>query len=107
MNEYIKNLVYNAHACLSIKDPKDKGVIDEAIDLLDSVDLLVIKPETKDIIVKKKGIVEKEMIKQEQEIKNIPDPIGFRKEELKIKKWKLKEYISFYNTLNVEGHFGD
>lgn len=107
MNEYIRNLIYNAHACLSIKDPKDRKLLEEAIDLLDSVDLLVIKTETKELIDKKKAQVEKEVIKQEQDIKNIPDPIGFRKEELKILKWKLKEYISFYNSLNVEGHFGD
>lgn len=107
MNEYIKNLIYNAHSCLSIKDPKDKNVLQEAIDLLESVNLLVIKEETKQIIKKKQDQIDKEIAKQEDVIKNITDPIGYRKEEMKNLKWKLKELISFYNSLNVEGHFGD
>jgi len=103
-NEYIQNLIYEAHAHLMIRDPKDKKRINEAIELLDNIDILA-KEETKSQIKTKKTKIENDFNKLQEDIKKINDPFGHSKGELDNLKWKLKSYISMYNTLNRDNMF--
>jgi len=105
VNEYIRNLIYEAHACLSIGDPKQKKIVSGAIEMLDNIDVLVTDEDIKSKIGLKKSKVEEAFNKTQDDIKKITDPFGHSKEELKNLKWKLKEYISFYNKLNSENTF--
>jgi len=106
VNEYIRNLIYEAHSCLAITDQKKKGIIESAIEMLDNIDVLVTDEDIKGKISLKKTSVEEKFNKTKDDIKKIPDPFGQGKEELKNLKWKLKEYISFYNKLNSDNVFG-
>ncbi|NIQ88077.1 MAG: hypothetical protein GWN93_02900 [Deltaproteobacteria bacterium] len=106
VNDYIRNLIYEAHSCLAIMDHKKKEVIKSAIEILDNIDVLVTDEDTKGKISLKKTSVEEQFNKTKEDIKKIPDPFKQGKEELKNLKWKLKEYISFYNKLNSDNVFG-
>lgn len=105
VDEYIKNMIYEAHVCLSVHDPKEKKIIQRAIEMLDNIDVLITDDDIKNKINIKKSKVEDAFNKTQDDIKKITDPFGHSKEELKNLKWKLKEYISFYNRLNNENVF--
>ena len=106
VSEYIKNTIYEAHSCLRVNDPKHKDIILEALEMLNNLDVLATDDEARNIIADKKQKVENSFNKQQDDIKKIGDPFGHSKEEMKNLRWKLKEYISFYNRLNMDNRFG-
>lgn len=103
-NEYIQSIIYEAHAHLMIREPKEKNRIKEAIELLNNIDILA-REDVQEQLKTKKIKIDNDFNKLEEDIKKITDPFGHKKGELDNLKWQLKSYISLYNTLNNDNVF--
>jgi len=100
MNDFIHGIINEAHACLISGDEK---LFEKGIDMLDSINLRVVEKDLVDKINTKKSQVDKKYGDDLKTIKgNEPDPMKQRSDVIRLKKWQLSEYISFYDRLNKE-----
>jgi len=100
MNDFIHGIINEAHACLI---SGDEQLLGKGIDMLDSIKLRVVEKDLVDKINVKRSQVDKKFGDDLKTIKsNEPDPMKQRSDVIRLKKWQLSEYISFYDRLNKE-----
>lgn len=100
MNDFIHGIINEAHACLI---SGDEGLLDKGVSMLNSINLRVVEKDLVDKINTKRSQVDKKFEADLKSIKgNEPDPMKQRSDVVRLKKWQLSEYISFYDRLNKE-----